>query len=1750
MKFITNALRFLVIFIIISLMISPSFASIKEGQNKSSANAGRVISFKKSVDGTSVAKIYGVDKTVSIKFVNPTDKKKYITTSAGTFSADVDGTSANFYCVDLFHYLKLYTPSEPNTYTDQSKVGIESQYILNNYYPYKSFPYDGGASSVQVEAAAVQVALWYYSDGLDYTTVDNVNVRTRAKEIIEDANTNSSSYYSVSTLVITPENQTIKIGLKGSFIVSAFDENGNPLNGIVVSLSASNGTLSATSVTTGTNGSTPAVTITQGGDVKSVITATAGLKLNPGVKFVHSSEPDNWQKIVLATVCGSTQTVTANVEWYSPSTCDTKGFITFTQGGWGSPSNSTPGKIRDTYFTSVFPSGLVVGGTYKLTLTSAIAVKNCLPDGGTAAAYTHNYSNSTSKISVLSGQLVALKLNVQFSAAGYLGSNTTRLGNLQIAAGTFAGKTVSEFLALAEAAIGGGSLNGYTLAQYNEAATSINENFDNGTADNGFLTCPLVNVEASIGDKVWLDADKDGIQDSGETGVSNVTVKLYDCKNNLISTTTTNSSGNYLFDKLNPGDYYVEFTLPSGYIFTTKNSGSDSNIDSDADVSSGKTICTTLAAGENDLTWDAGIYAQECKNKIGDFVWHDLNVNGIQDSGEPGIKSVVVELIQGGSVIASTTTDDNGKYEFANLANGTYSVKISSVNFAAGGVLANTNQVKWYASSKNIGGDDAKDSDAGKNESVSVTLNCANNITIDFGFYKTCISVIKTANKTTAQTGDKITYTFTVENCGDIQHHGGIDVFDKLLNATSPYKIKHIDLLNTGESTTFTFDYTVKNSDCGDLINEVMVEGHPVDGSAYDTAKATAKVFVDCNTPCTTGWTTDLTGDHSECEYGPVELTVNGNITLTPNPSEGYLVTSWKVTYPNDGSVDNSTKITTTAITGSTSFEIKVQWPGIRATDESVEVEYSVQVLDCNKNPLGTAVTHKFYWNADVCTPPPSKKADLKIEKSSSSANPQCGDDITYTVKVTNLGPADATAIQVTDVLPDGLSYKSYSATQGTFDVTTGNWTVGNLANGAYASLSISVNVDCELINNSVFDLGIAKEFNLFVIQDLVQPSSDTEGKIAVGRDATLGNYSVGDKLPENNGDVLVVGRNLVYTSGRVYNGNVVYGDTTNLPIGSTSIDGTLRKDSPINFTSAKTYLENLSNTLSTYASNGTTELYFHQIKFAGNDPHLNVFYVKGSDLANATSDSIVVPSGAAVLINIDGNDFTWSGGLEVVGTAINNVLYNFYNATELKITNIDVRGSILAPFAVIDFASGVQNGQMIAKSITGQGQFNNALFYGNIPTLKQITNIALISGTLTEDDDATNNSASVKITVNNSNTTPNTGNEGSGATSGTWEEAGSFSTGEIIYSLCYDNNGNTYAGTMGGKISKSSNNGTTWVRINSNMNVTWIWSLVFFNNTIYAATELGLYKYDGSAWTLTNLKEVDVRSLCYFGNTLYAGTWGDGVYKSEDNGTTWTAFNTGLENFDAISALTADASGNIFAGTMGGGIFKLFNGESNWYHYDLENNLISTLASTPTAIFASVYGGGLYRSLDKGSNWEKTTLDQQFIYSTIVDKNNKVLVSTWTSGVHTSTDDGATWTALGMVGFNVNTLIANPNQSEVLAGTTDGKIYKIKFSVTDVDGENSLPTNYELSQNYPNPFNPTTTINYAMPERSRVKIEIFNILGQKVTTLLDREETAGKHNIVWNSKNDHGAMVSSGVYIIKMAAGSFVHVKKMMLLK
>ena len=105
---------------------------------------------------------------------------------------------------------------------------------------------------------------------------------------------------------------------------------------------------------------------------------------------------------------------------------------------------------------------------------------------------------------------------------------------------------------------------------------------------------------------------------------------------------------------------------------------------------------------------------------------------------------------------------------------------------------------------------------------------------------------------------------------------------------------------------------------------------------------------------------------------------------------------------------------------------------------------------------------------------------------------------------------------------------------------------------------------------------------------------------------------------------------------------------------------------------------------------------------------------------------------------------------------------------------------------------------------------------------------------------------------------------------------------------------------------------------------------------------------------------------------------------------------------------------------------------------------------------------------------------------------------------------------------------------------------------VSDVKEENDLkpPRNFGLEQNYPNPFNGQTSIKFQVPYQTGVKLEIYNILGQIIKTLINEVKLAGYDTIVWDGRNDFGYPVNSGIYFIKFSSDKFSDIKKMTLLK
>ncbi len=213
---------------------------------------------------------------------------------------------------------------------------------------------------------------------------------------------------------------------------------------------------------------------------------------------------------------------------------------------------------------------------------------------------------------------------------------------------------------------------------------------------------------ASLGDRVFIDNDGDGVQDADESGLGGLTIDLLGpgpdgifgtADDVVLASTVTDGNGDYDFTGLNPGDYRVSLTDTAGVLTglnpTTVNPGT-----------------VTLAAGQDFDDADFGFFPASSLGSVGDLVFHDVNGDGVRQPNESGIESVLVELwldtdndgvITPGvdNLVRSTRTDVNGEYEFGGVTPEDYLVRPAPQNFQSGGVLEGTNATSGTAGSNN-----------------------------------------------------------------------------------------------------------------------------------------------------------------------------------------------------------------------------------------------------------------------------------------------------------------------------------------------------------------------------------------------------------------------------------------------------------------------------------------------------------------------------------------------------------------------------------------------------------------------------------------------------------------------------------------------------------------------------------------------------------------------------------------------------------------------------------------------------------------------------------------------------------------------------------------------------------------------------------------------------------------------------------------------------------------------------------------
>ncbi len=273
------------------------------------------------------------------------------------------------------------------------------------------------------------------------------------------------------------------------------------------------------------------------------------------------------------------------------------------------------------------------------------------------------------------------------------------------------------------------------VSRFGYLLTTANQGGDQATDSNAVgssltLTTNDITIDfglyrtTAIGNLVWYDVNGNGVRDTGEPGMPNVTIALRDAAGNTITSTQTQGDGSYAFSNLAPGSYSLRLTIPAGYTTTNNGSGSIS-IDDDNDFrTDGTTVNFVITSGQALGGVDAGLRGT---GSVSGIAWFDTNENNVRDASETdrvsGVRVTVTftpTLLPALPQIIQVATDTNGAYNVTNLPPGEVAVVF-------------TNLAGYLPAQPNVGGDDTIDSDG---PVVSFTLGAGQNAVVDMGYYR------------------------------------------------------------------------------------------------------------------------------------------------------------------------------------------------------------------------------------------------------------------------------------------------------------------------------------------------------------------------------------------------------------------------------------------------------------------------------------------------------------------------------------------------------------------------------------------------------------------------------------------------------------------------------------------------------------------------------------------------------------------------------------------------------------------------------------------------------------------------------------------------------------------------------------------------------------------------------------------------------------------------------------------------------
>lgn len=367
----------------------------------------------------------------------------------------------------------------------------------------------------------------------------------------------------------------------------------------------------------------------------------------------------------------------------------------------------------------------------------------------------------------------------------------------------------------------------------------------------------------------------------------------------------------------------------------------------------------------------------------------------------------------------------------------------------------------------------------------------------------------------------------------------------------------------------------------------------------------------------------------------------------------------------------------------------------------------------------------------------------------------------------------------------------------------------------------------------------------------------------------------------------------------------------------------------------------------------------------------------------------------------------------------------------------------------------------------------------------------------------------------------------------------------------------NLFAGTSYSGLLRSTDNGNSWLKLSGGFKGSSC-ELIFTapGNVLLAQSDSGLFRStnNGSNWQMLMSGFISFNNIVnnQSGILFACGSYPSfGVWKSTNNGLNWDMPDPNF--MSSVYSLCVTPNGNLFAGTSGGGVYRSTNNGSTWLQAPPYASVISLTAAPNGYVygcFNSVSGGqsGIYRSTNYGLNWNFIGLaNTDYFFLKCNSAGHIFAGGFYGTGVRRSTNNGLNWHEVNSGLYNkMITSVYFDNAGFGYAGTYYGGLYKTNISTIGLlNLSTEIPEEFSLSQNYPNPFNPVTNIEFAVPEKSFVKLTLFDITGRVVEVLVNKELSAGIYKTDWNASG-----YSSGVYFYRIESDGFAETKKMILTK